>query len=257
MAYDMVKYGSFSSKLKSGSTGPGIVTAFLLSNPALGEQISFELTGKNPKKVITNYHRRVPAVDADSKKPQDPFNAVAQSGLHHRLESHEETHELKHDTTKHELVYKSSGMSELFDGHAAETTDWAGGKTFYDVDNSKEYVASVSAVEIACGDSDQSLIACQNPSEGNKPWPGPEATNRLQHTQIKATTGTHGYREIEVASTKSFFKISILSLIKWSFVLLSLICGAAYFTEPKTKARSKTSASLSTPTSMGSARLRT
>ncbi|KAF9159577.1 hypothetical protein BGX21_007434 [Mortierella sp. AD011] len=253
------KYGSFSSKLKSGSTGPGIISAFLLSDPVLGEQISFELTGENPKKVITNYYRRVPAVDMVSKKPQDSFNATTQPGLQHRLESHEETHELKHDTTKHELVYKIEwnerfirwfvgkkllrtvqvsdigavgGLPEnamqlqltIWDaGYVAETTDWAGEKTFHRVDNSEEYVASVSAVE----------ITCQDPSEGDKPWPGPEATNRLQLAQIKATTSGHGYRENKVASIKSFFKISILSLIKWLFVLLSLICGVAYFAEPK------------------------
>ncbi|KAF9198207.1 hypothetical protein BGZ49_001052 [Haplosporangium sp. Z 27] len=256
------KYGTFSAKLKSGSSGPGIVTAFLLSNPALGEQISFELTGKNPKKVITNYYRRVPAlINGELKEPGDSFHSVTHSQSSYRLESHEEVHDLKHDTTEHELIYKiewNEGMIRwsignkvlrvvrandittvgglptnamqlqltIWDvGHAIETSGWAGGKSFYGVGNSGEYVASVSAVE----------IICQDPSEGNKPWPGPEALNRLQLAQTRTTPVTYGYQSVKATRAKDFFKISILSLIKWTLVLLSMICGAAYFTEPKPK----------------------
>ncbi|KAF9089254.1 hypothetical protein BGX27_002527, partial [Mortierella sp. AM989] len=224
----------------------------------------------DPKKVITNYYRRVSAIDTGMKQSQDGLHVTAHPRSLHRLEPHEEIHELKHDTTKHELVYKIEWNEQMIRwsvgkkvlrvvrasdiaavrglpknamqlqltiwdaGHKAETTNWAGGQTFYGVDNSEEYVASISSIE----------IVCQNPSEGNKPWPGPEALNRLRLAQIKSNTSAHGYREIKLASTRSFFKISILSLIKWSFVLLSIICGAAYFTEPKPKVRSRASAPL-------------
>ncbi|KAF9111651.1 hypothetical protein BGX27_004631 [Mortierella sp. AM989] len=51
------RYGTFSAKLRSGATGPGIVTAMMLSNPILGEEITIEVTGRDPKRVITDLYR--------------------------------------------------------------------------------------------------------------------------------------------------------------------------------------------------------
>ncbi|KAG0067665.1 hypothetical protein BGZ90_000893 [Linnemannia elongata] len=51
------RYGTFATQFKAGSTGPGIVTAFMLSNPALGEEISFQITGRDPKTVLTEYYK--------------------------------------------------------------------------------------------------------------------------------------------------------------------------------------------------------
>lgn len=51
------RYGTFSAKFKSGASGPGIVTAMMLSNPILGEEITFEVTGRDPKTVITDFYR--------------------------------------------------------------------------------------------------------------------------------------------------------------------------------------------------------
>ncbi|KAG0041071.1 hypothetical protein BGZ82_000050 [Podila clonocystis] len=242
------KFGTFSAKMKSGSTGPGIVTAFLLSNPAMGEEISFELTGKDSKKVV-----------------------------------------LKKDSTQHELTYKlewnehhikwfvdgklirtvlakdaSGGLPTnpmqlqvtIWDaGHTHETMAWAGGMTQYGEDNLTEYVASVDAIEISCKDS----------KEGQKPWPGPEATKRLKKAQADAAAnakrywklnkskGTYGHHDYEhgqgfFARLKRFFEWSVLTLIKWSCLILSLIFGAAYFTEPKsTSVRVSSSSSSKNP----------
>ncbi|KAF8941010.1 hypothetical protein BGZ47_007520 [Haplosporangium gracile] len=51
------RYGTFAAQFKAGSTGPGIVTAFMLTNPALGEEISFQITGRDPKTVLTEYYK--------------------------------------------------------------------------------------------------------------------------------------------------------------------------------------------------------
>ncbi|ORZ15993.1 hypothetical protein BCR41DRAFT_58329 [Lobosporangium transversale] len=51
------RYGTFAAKFKSGATGPGIVTAMMLSNPILGEEITIEVTGRDPKTVITDFYR--------------------------------------------------------------------------------------------------------------------------------------------------------------------------------------------------------
>ncbi|KAG0378152.1 hypothetical protein BGX24_004618 [Mortierella sp. AD032] len=51
------RYGTFATQFRAGSTGPGIVTAFILSNPALGEEISFQITGRDPYTVLTEYYK--------------------------------------------------------------------------------------------------------------------------------------------------------------------------------------------------------
>ncbi|KAG0251537.1 hypothetical protein BG011_007538 [Mortierella polycephala] len=281
------KYGTFSAKLKSGSTGPGIVTAFLLSNPALGEEISFELTGKNPKKVVTNYYRRVqhPAEDDLARDRHTHHDDMSHPSHEHpygrpysRLESHEETFDLKKDSTKHEMVYKiewnekmirwsvdgkvlrtvyakdavtasKGGLPEnamqvqltIWDaGHNPETMEWAGGKTEYGADNLDEYVAIVDSIEIACKD----------PKEGNKPWPGPEAMKRLKRAQKEqeklsrrmSRGGSEGRGFM--AKLVDMCNTALLSLIKWTFVVLSIVCGAAYLTEPTGKKATVESASL-------------
>lgn len=51
-------FGTFSVKMKSGATGPGIVTAVMLVNPERGEEISMELVGRDPRAVVTEFYRR-------------------------------------------------------------------------------------------------------------------------------------------------------------------------------------------------------
>ncbi|KAF9906339.1 hypothetical protein EC991_000740 [Linnemannia zychae] len=287
------KYGTFTAKFRSGATGPGIVTAFLLSNPALGEEISFELTGRDPKRVITNYYRRVRPVESLEESVKHALGGGSKGAHHHtavsNLESHEQSHELKRDSTKHDLVYKIEwtdkmirwsvdgkslrtvlakdvdtptlgGLPEkpmqlqltVWDaGHAIETRDWSGGKTDYGPDNLDEYVTTVHSIEMACFDS----------KEGNKPWPGPDALKRLKRAQAleaerikryrklnkgkKGTDGKYygqdehhysgyGHEEGFFGRLRGYFQMAILSLMKWTFVLLALVCGAAYFTQPKT-----------------------
>ncbi|KAF9080358.1 hypothetical protein BGX29_002248 [Mortierella sp. GBA35] len=297
------KYGTFTAKFRSGSTGPGIVTAFLLSNPALGEEISFELTGRDPKRVITNYYRRVRPVETLKDSIQHHLGGKGAADPHHHhpivstLEPHEESHEMKRDSTKYDLVYKiewtdkmirwsvdgkvlrtvlakdvddpvHGGLPEnpmqlqltVWDaGHAIETRAWAGGKTEYGSDNMDEYVTTVHSIEISCFDS----------KEGNKAWPGPEALKRLKKAQAleaerakryrkmnKGKNGSgdskyhqqHGYGHEEGFFSRlwSYLEMAIMSLIKWTFVLLALVCGAAYFTEPKTTTASATTRTSST-----------
>ncbi|KAF9438561.1 hypothetical protein BGZ76_006943 [Entomortierella beljakovae] len=260
------KYGAFTVKLRSGSTGPGIITAFLLTNPTLGEQISFEFIGKDPKSVTTNFYRRVPAINTISSTkppinmiPVDSSQPPSSFSPSYRLESHEKVHRLRHDTTKHDLVYKIEWTSEkiswsvgnkilrvvtstdidaigglprdamqlqltIWDaGHSPETIEWAGGKAFYGPNNLDEYIAEISTVK----------IDCQNPTDSSDPWPGHDALSRLHSQDIKANISPRGRHVKAANSTKSFFRISILSIIKWICVMLSLIFGAAYFTEPK------------------------
>jgi hypothetical protein len=273
------KYGTFTTKLRSGATGAGTVTAFLLSNPALGEEISFELTGRDPKRVITNYYRRIQPAEGFKESMQYHLGSGGDSsglrGGHHRnmvskLLSHEESHELKRDSTKHDLVYKIEWTDKMIRwsvdgkplrtvlakdvdaphlgglpknpmqlqltvwdaGYVAETRDWAGGKTSYGPDNLDEYVTTVHSIEMTCFDS----------KEGNKPWPGPDALKRLKKAEALEAERLKRHRRLNrvhggfFGRLKSYFQMALLSLIKWTLVLLALVCGAAHFTQPSTKA---------------------
>ncbi|KAG0350010.1 hypothetical protein BGZ54_004083, partial [Gamsiella multidivaricata] len=53
--------------LKSGATGPGIVTAMMLSNPMRGEEITIEVTGRDPHTVVTDFYSHS-ARDSHSSK---------------------------------------------------------------------------------------------------------------------------------------------------------------------------------------------
>lgn len=277
------KYGTFTAKFQSGSSAPGIVTAFLLSNPALGEEISFEITGQDPKKIITNYYRRVRSSSSSSHEgPHDGNPHVLRS----HLVSHEETIPIKKDTSTKELVYKiewtesmirwsvdgkvlrtvyskdpilqaEGGFPEnemqlqltIWDaGYATETKTWAGGETNYGEDNMNEFIMAVDSVEITCKD----------PKEGQKPWPGPEAWKRLSKAKQEAAARAKRYQKYNkqgggiggmFSSTAHFFEIAILSLIKWTCVLLALVCGAAYFTAPKSRSTASRTAASSTGSS--------
>ncbi|KAG0239485.1 concanavalin A-like lectin/glucanase domain-containing protein [Mortierella sp. GBAus27b] len=273
------KYGTFIAKIQSGSTGPGIVTAFLLSNPVRGEEISFELTGKDPKKVVTNYYRRIPAANADHpSQHQQPFQAHASPQAYSRLESHEEIHDLKRDSTQHELVYKiewnekhirwsvdgkvirtvfgkdvasQGGLPEdamqlqltIWDaGYTPEASAWAGGRTDYGGDNLKEYVATVNWIE----------VRCKNSKEGRKPWPGSVASKRLQLARdqaAKRSSKGRGYGDAETglfAAIIRFIETVTLSLFKWVFMFMAVVCGAAYFAPPTPKVVASTVAGTST-----------
>ncbi|KAG0001428.1 hypothetical protein BGZ65_003496 [Modicella reniformis] len=249
------KFGTFTAKFQSGSTGSGIVTAFLLSNPVFGEEISFELTGKDPKKVVTNYYRRIPTTTVhhhhrhlqhQQHQHHHEAHIVSHSyphshSSHSHLESHEETHDLNRDSTKHDLVYKlewnekqirwsvdgkvlRTGLPKnamqlqltIWDaGYTPETAAWAGGKTQYGADNLNEYVTTMSSRLDA-------RIPKKVTSLGK--------ARSIQATQVGSQEGRKKKK-----STKKFFEIAVLSLIKWTFVLLAIICGAAYFTSPKSK----------------------
>ncbi|KAI1319782.1 hypothetical protein EDD11_003167 [Mortierella claussenii] len=72
------RYGTFAAKFKSGATGPGIVTAMMLSNPILGEEITIEVTGRDPKTVVTDFYRHS-AQDTRSASWLPSFKSVVPS----------------------------------------------------------------------------------------------------------------------------------------------------------------------------------
>ncbi|KAG0050742.1 hypothetical protein BGZ83_004489 [Gryganskiella cystojenkinii] len=79
------KYGTFSAKFKSGATGPGIVTAMMLSNPILGEEVTFQVTGRDPKKVITDFYRDAMMPSSSSSSSSTSSSSSQSGGKNHGL----------------------------------------------------------------------------------------------------------------------------------------------------------------------------
>ncbi|KAF9978570.1 hypothetical protein BGZ73_001743 [Actinomortierella ambigua] len=113
------KYGTFSVKLKSASTGPGIVTAILLTNPANGDEISFELTGRDPKSVYTNYYHRLPKPKKHADEHSSNHN---HDNINHSHDNHEE--EASHDSEGHNASqdhsHENGDSSSSSQAHADE-----------------------------------------------------------------------------------------------------------------------------------------
>ncbi|KAG0203998.1 hypothetical protein BGX28_003926 [Mortierella sp. GBA30] len=129
------RYGTFSAKFKSGATGPGIVTAMMLSNPLLQEEISIEITGRDPKTVITDLYRQQYSVIHNRRHPVDNVkeedstsssSAASSSPLSEEKKSVEEnshgmddensleeTHTLKRSMTENEVIYKIEWTPEM------------------------------------------------------------------------------------------------------------------------------------------------
>ncbi|KAF9162403.1 hypothetical protein DFQ26_003582 [Actinomortierella ambigua] len=133
-------------------------------------------------------------------------------------------------------------------GYAPETADWCGGKTDYGADNLDEYVATVQWVD----------IHCQNGKDGSKPWPGPEAMKRIKVADQQAKMEEQRRREYEAEAEREhrrrmgldtdrrigwldammgpvvrFLDMAVLTLIKWTFVVLAIVCVGAYVTDPR------------------------
>ncbi|KAF9155036.1 hypothetical protein BG015_011273 [Linnemannia schmuckeri] len=206
------RYGTFATQFKAGSTGPGIVTAFMLTNPALGEEISFQITGRDPKTVLTEYYKH-PSASSEEKGGQGGTGGKGRisssvPGLHWP--------HLPSSATENDLVYKIEWTPDkiawsvdgrvlrtlrakdllqrknrhleipsqpmqiqltIWDaGHSKDTKAWAGGVTDYGENDEKEYVTLVDWIEIACYD---------NKEAKRNPWPGKDASARLAQVEAE------------------------------------------------------------------------
>ncbi|KAF9970417.1 hypothetical protein BGZ73_006876, partial [Actinomortierella ambigua] len=55
-----MQYGNVKARIKTGSSSPGVVSAFIIRNEQPGDEIDFEIVGKNPTEAQTNFYYRTP-----------------------------------------------------------------------------------------------------------------------------------------------------------------------------------------------------
>lgn len=55
-----MQYGKVVARIKTGSSSPGVVSAFILRNEEPGDEIDFEIVGRDPTEAQTNFYYRTP-----------------------------------------------------------------------------------------------------------------------------------------------------------------------------------------------------
>ncbi|KAK9764114.1 putative glycosidase CRH2 [Basidiobolus ranarum] len=141
-----IQYGKVSARVKSASTSPGVVTAFILRNPE-GDEIDFEWVGGNPHQVQTNYYYNG-IIDWENGGKHN-IGSDTSKGFHdYMFDWDEEYIKFSVDNKVVRTLYKKDTWDEklkvykfpsrlalvqvgLWDGGRGSegTTDWAGGKT--------------------------------------------------------------------------------------------------------------------------------
>jgi beta-glucanase (GH16 family) len=55
----LMQYGKVAARIKTGSISPGVVSAFIIHNEDPGDEIDFEIVGRNPMEAQTHRFDRL------------------------------------------------------------------------------------------------------------------------------------------------------------------------------------------------------
>lgn len=102
-----MKYGTIEARFKTASNMPGTVSSFILISPISGDEIDFEVVGKDPSDMQTNFYYRV-----------QPGNKVDYShGVHVNVNL-----DTSLDYHTYRLDWTPTEMKWWFDGELKRTT---------------------------------------------------------------------------------------------------------------------------------------
>ncbi|KAF9186261.1 hypothetical protein BGZ51_002112 [Haplosporangium sp. Z 767] len=82
-----IQYGKVKARIKTGSASPGVVSAFIIRNEDPGDEIDFEIVGRDPSEAQTNFYYRTPPdmptelIDY-SNTGREPLGANTALGFH-------------------------------------------------------------------------------------------------------------------------------------------------------------------------------
>ncbi|KAI8597420.1 concanavalin A-like lectin/glucanase domain-containing protein, partial [Dissophora ornata] len=82
-----MQYGKVTARIKTGSTSPGVVSAFIIRNEDPGDEIDFEIVGRDPTGAQTNfYYQTPPGMEASmidySNSRKEPLNTNTALDFH-------------------------------------------------------------------------------------------------------------------------------------------------------------------------------
>ncbi|KAG0242169.1 concanavalin A-like lectin/glucanase domain-containing protein [Mortierella sp. GBAus27b] len=186
-----MKYGTIEARIKTAANVPGPVSSFILISPISGDEIDFEVVGKDSTDVQTNFYYRV--------QPGRPVNYGHAKHINVELDTSADFHTYKLEWTATEMKWYFDGELKrtttvaeakgeypdtpmrvaigLWDGGYGNegTADWAGKDTSYAPDEKREYQLLVDWVK----------ITPQTPDNSTEPWPGSKYLKQME-------TGTNG-----------------------------------------------------------------
>lgn len=162
-----IKYGRVSARIKTASVATGVVTAFIIRNGAIGDEIDFEWVGKDPKKVLVNcfyrfkgvYSNTIPVdMDDDNSKNYHDYTIEWTEDIIKWFVDGKLVHTLERNTTydkdlkpyKFPIAESQVGISIWDSGHAPRegTRRWAGSPTLWS--KGTVYKAYFDSIRIEC-----------------------------------------------------------------------------------------------------------
>ncbi|KAF9972200.1 hypothetical protein BGZ73_004703 [Actinomortierella ambigua] len=192
-------YGTIEARLKTASNLPGTVTSFILISSKSGDEIDFEIVGKDSSNMQTNFYYRV--------RPGRPVNYAHGKFIDVALDTSADYHDYKLEWTPTEMKWYFDGELKrtttvaeakgeypdtpmrvafgLWDGGSSPnegTADWAGKNTSYGPNNDREYLMSIDWVK----------ITPMNPDTSTEPWPGSKYLKRMEDNTKKPDDAKDG-----------------------------------------------------------------
>ncbi|KAG0200017.1 hypothetical protein BGX28_006799 [Mortierella sp. GBA30] len=190
-----MKYGTIEARLKTASNVPGPVSSFILISPTSGDEIDFEVVGKDPTNMQTNFYYKVqPGHSVDYTHAKHINVDVDTSADFHTYKLEWTPTEMKwyfdgalrRTTTASESTgsYPDTPMRVAFGlwdgGYGNEgTAEWAGKNTSYEPNEQREYQMVVDWVN----------ITPTTPENSTDPWPG---SKYLKQMETGGNDGSNG-----------------------------------------------------------------
>ncbi|KAF8936479.1 hypothetical protein BGZ58_004137 [Dissophora ornata] len=192
-----MKYGTIEARVKTAANVPGPVSSFILISPISGDEIDFEVVGKDPTDMQTNFYYKVqPGHDVDYTH-----------GLHINVgvDTSFDYHTYKLEWTETEMKWSYDGVLKrttsasdsngtypdtpmrvafgVWDGGYGSpgTADWAGKNTSYEPNDQREYQMLVDWV----------TITPKYPDNSTEPWPGSKYLKQME-TGGNGGSGSNG-----------------------------------------------------------------
>ncbi|KAF9286438.1 hypothetical protein BGZ68_002910 [Mortierella alpina] len=190
-----MKWGTIEARLKTAANQPGPVSSFILISPTSGDEIDFEVVGKDPTNMQTNFYYKVqPGREVSYAHGQHINVEVDTSADYHTYKLEWTSTEmkwyfdgvLKRTAAASEVVgsYPDTPMRVAFGlwdgGYGNEgTAEWAGKNTSYEPNETREYQMVVDWVN----------ITPMTPENSTDPWPG---SKYLKQMETGGNAGANG-----------------------------------------------------------------
>ncbi|KAF9345987.1 hypothetical protein BGX34_004299 [Mortierella sp. NVP85] len=182
-----MKYGTIEARFKTAANVPGPVSSFILISPVSGDEIDFEVVGKDSTDMQTNFYYKV--------QPGRPVNYAHGKHINVGIDTSADYHTYKLEWTETEMKWYFDGELKrtttvsdakgeypdtpmrvafgLWDGGYGNegTAEWAGKDTSYGPDEKREYQMMVDWVK----------ITPQFPDNSTEPWPGAKYQKQMEN----------------------------------------------------------------------------